>query len=54
LSSAALVASHRVSRLLAGHYSLRPFDYTIYTLGNSPERQIFHVTKPTGVWRNRL
>jgi glycosyltransferase involved in cell wall biosynthesis len=25
LSSAALVASHRASRLLAGHYSLRPF-----------------------------
>ena len=54
LSSAALVASHRASRLLAGHYSLRPFDYAIYTLGNNRERQIFHVAKPTGVWRNRL
>ena len=54
LSFAALVASHRASRLLAGHYSLRPFDYAIYTLGNNRERQTFHVAKPTGVWRNRL
>jgi glycosyltransferase involved in cell wall biosynthesis len=54
LSSAVLVASHRVSRLLAGHYSLRPFDYAIYTRGHNRERQTFHVAKPTGVWRNRL
>ena len=54
LSSAALVASHRASRLLAGHYSLRPFDYAIYPLGNNRERQTFHVAKPTGVWHNRL
>lgn len=54
LSSAALVASHRVSRLLAGHYSLRPFDYALYTRGHNRERQTFHVAKPTGVWHNRL
>jgi glycosyltransferase involved in cell wall biosynthesis len=54
LSSAALVASHRASRLLAGHYSLRPFDYAIYTLGNNRERQTFHVAKPSGIWHNRL
>jgi glycosyltransferase involved in cell wall biosynthesis len=54
LSSAALVASHRASRLLAGHYCLRPFDYAIYPRGNNRERQTFHVAKPTGVWHNRL
>lgn len=54
LSSAALVASHRLSRLLAGHYRLRPFDYAIYTPSQEHQRQTFHVAKPTGVWHNRL
>lgn len=54
LSDAANTAAHRLRRLLAGHYSLRPFDYSIYTLEHVRERQTFHVKKPTGVWRNRL
>jgi glycosyltransferase involved in cell wall biosynthesis len=54
LSYAATTAAHRLRRLLAGHYSLRPFDYSIYTLEQAQTRQTFHVGQPTGVWRNRL
>jgi len=53
LFSLALVATHRASRLVAGHYHLRPFDYAIYQPGHE-QRQTFHVAKPTGVWHNRL
>ena len=52
--SKALIASHRLHRLMAGHYSLRPFDYSIYTLEQPASRRAFHVEKPTGIWRNRL
>jgi glycosyltransferase involved in cell wall biosynthesis len=54
LNSAGVVTSHRLRRLLAGHYFARPFDYSIYTLDSPDERRTFHVEKPTGVWRNRL
>ena len=54
LSYAATTTAHRLRRLLAGHYSLRPFDYSIYTLEQAQTRQTFHVRQPTGVWRNRL
>lgn len=54
LSYLATIASHRLRRLFAGHYLLRPFDYSIYTLEHNQQRQTFHVEKPTGVWRNRL
>jgi glycosyltransferase involved in cell wall biosynthesis len=54
LSDAATISSHRIRRLLAGHYWLRPFSYSIYTPGNDKERHTFHVKKPTGVWHNRL
>lgn len=48
------VLQHRLKRLLAGHYYPRPFDYSIYTLEHHKERRTFHVTKPTGIWRDRL
>jgi glycosyltransferase involved in cell wall biosynthesis len=54
LSNAVTIASHRIRRLLAGHYWLRPFSYSIFTLNNDEERHTFHVAKPTGVWRSRL
>jgi glycosyltransferase involved in cell wall biosynthesis len=54
LSYLVLIMSHRLRRLVTGHYLLRPFDYSIYTLEGNQERQAFHVAKPTGVWRNRL
>jgi glycosyltransferase involved in cell wall biosynthesis len=54
VSSRALVASHRFKRLLAGHYSLGPLDYSIYTRAKKNVRATFHIARPTGVWRNRL
>lgn len=54
LSYSTALVLHRIRRLLAGHYSLRPFDYSVYTLAHPKTRQTFHVQQPTGVWRNRL
>ncbi len=54
LALATTVAAHRVRRLMAGHYSLRPFQYQIYTRQHPNLRQTFRVEAPTGVWRNRL
>jgi glycosyltransferase involved in cell wall biosynthesis len=48
------IAHHRLRRLVAGHFSLQPTSYFIYTL-QSPERRVrFDVAKPTAVWWNRL
>jgi glycosyltransferase involved in cell wall biosynthesis len=48
------IAHHRLRRLVAGHFSLKPMSYSIYTL-QSPERRVrFDVAKPTAVWWNRL
>ncbi|HEV3272033.1 MAG TPA: glycosyltransferase [Candidatus Methylacidiphilales bacterium] len=54
LSAPFWAAFHRVRKLLAGHYSLKPFSYSIYTLSNPKSRTSFEVTKPTTVWRDRL
>jgi glycosyltransferase involved in cell wall biosynthesis len=48
------IGHHRLRRLAAGHFSLKPMSYEIYTR-QSPERRIrFDVPKPTAVWWNRL
>ena len=48
------IGHHRLRRLAAGHFSLKPMSYSIYTL-QSPERRVrFDVAKPTAVWWNRL
>ena len=48
------IARHRLRRFAAGHFSLEPTSYSIYTL-QSPERRVrFDVSKPTAVWWNRL
>lgn len=48
------IVHHRLRRLAAGHFSLKPTSYSIYTL-QSPERRVrFDVPKPTAVWWNRL
>ena len=48
------IAHHRLRRLAAGHFSLPPASYCIYTL-HSPERRVrFDVPKPTTIWWNRL
>ena len=49
----ALIAHHRLRRLTAGHFFLKPTKYSIYTL-ESPDRRVeFDVQKPTAVWWNR-
>jgi glycosyltransferase involved in cell wall biosynthesis len=48
------IAQHRLRRLAAGHFFMRPTNYSIYTL-QSPERRVrFDVPKPTAVWWNRI
>jgi glycosyltransferase involved in cell wall biosynthesis len=48
------VVQHRLRRLAAGHFSLKPTSYSIYTR-ESPEKRVrIDVPKPTAVWWNRL
>ncbi len=48
------VAHHRLRRLAAGHFNLKPGSYSIYTLKSAGQRVRFDVAKPTAVWWNRL
>jgi glycosyltransferase involved in cell wall biosynthesis len=48
------VIHHRLRRVAAGHFSLKPTSYQIYTLKNPGVRTRFEVPKPTAVWWNRL
>jgi glycosyltransferase involved in cell wall biosynthesis len=48
------IAQHRLRRVKAGHFSLKPTNYSIYTLKNPDQRVRFDVEKPTAVWWNRL
>ena len=49
----ALIGHHRLRRIAAGHFSLKPTKYSIYTL-QSPDRRVeFDVQSPTAVWWNR-
>ena len=48
------IAHHRLRRLAAGHFSLKPMSYSIYTLQSAERRVTFDVSKPTAVWWNRL
>lgn len=48
------ILSHRLRRLRAGHFQLKPTSYAVYTK-QSPERRVtVEVPKPTAVWWNRL
>ena len=48
------IAHHRLRRLAAGHFSLKPASYSIYTQ-QSPDRRVrIEVSKPTAIWWNRL
>jgi glycosyltransferase involved in cell wall biosynthesis len=50
----AWVVHHRLRRLAAGHFSLKPTSYSLYTL-NSPEQRVrVDVPKPTVIWWDRL
>jgi glycosyltransferase involved in cell wall biosynthesis len=48
------IAHHRLRRLAAGHFSLKPTSYSIYTLASPEQRVRFDVPKPTAIWWNRL
>jgi hypothetical protein len=48
------IAHHRLRRLAAGHFSLKPMSYSIYTLQSPEQRVRFDVPRPTAVWWNRL
>jgi hypothetical protein len=48
------VAHHRLRRLAAGHFSLKPTSYAIYTLQSPEQRVPFDVPKPTAIWWNRI
>jgi glycosyltransferase involved in cell wall biosynthesis len=48
------VLQHRLRRLAAGHFNLKPASYSIYTLRSPEVRVTFDVPKPTAVWWNRL
>jgi hypothetical protein len=48
------IAHHRLRRLAAGHFSLQPTSYSIYTLQSPEQRVRFDVPRPTAVWWNRL
>jgi glycosyltransferase involved in cell wall biosynthesis len=48
------IVHHRLRRLIAGHFSLKPTSYSIYTLQSPEQRMRFDVPKPTAVWWNRL
>jgi glycosyltransferase involved in cell wall biosynthesis len=48
------IIQHRLRRLAAGHFSLDPTSYAIYTLQNPATRVTFEVARPTAVWWNRL
>jgi glycosyltransferase involved in cell wall biosynthesis len=48
------IGHHRVRRLAAGHFSLEPTSYSIYTRQSPETRVSFEVQKPTAVWWNRL
>jgi glycosyltransferase involved in cell wall biosynthesis len=48
------VVQHRLRRLVAGHFSLKPGSYAIYTLESPEKRVTIDVIKPTAVWWKRL
>jgi glycosyltransferase involved in cell wall biosynthesis len=48
------IVHHRLRRLAAGHFRLKPTSYQVYTLGSPDHRVTFDVQKPTAVWWNRL
>lgn len=50
----AFLAWHRVRRLLAGHYTPRPFTFSRFVQGNAESRVVSYVAKPTGIWRGRM
>jgi glycosyltransferase involved in cell wall biosynthesis len=51
LSRSAIVAHHRLRKLMAGHYTQRPFEYAAYAMSSPEKRVVFQVMRPTAVWK---
>jgi glycosyltransferase involved in cell wall biosynthesis len=45
---------HFLRRLRAGHYSLKPTAYSVYTLQSPHQRVVFDVPTPTTIWWARM
>jgi hypothetical protein len=50
----AWVVHHRLRRLAAGHFTLKPTSYSLYTLNHPEGRVRVEVPKPTVIWWDRL
>jgi len=48
------IARHRLRRLAAGHFSLKPASHSFYTLQSPDHRVRLDAPKPTGIWWNRM
>jgi len=48
------IGHHRLRRLAAGHFNLKPASYSIYTMQSPEQRVAFEISNPTAVWWNRL
>jgi glycosyltransferase involved in cell wall biosynthesis len=48
------VVHHRLRRMAAGHFFLKPTSYSLFTRQSHEQRVTVDVPKPTGVWWNRL
>jgi hypothetical protein len=48
------ILMHRLRRIPAGHFSMKPTSYSIFTLKSPKQRVCFDVSHPTPIWRNRL
>ena len=48
------IVQHRLRRLAAGHFSLNPASYLIYTLKSPEHRVRLDVPRPTAIWWNRM
>lgn len=48
------IVNHRLRRVRAGHFRLKPTSYAIYTRQSPDRRVTVEVPKPTAVWWNRL
>ena len=48
------IVNHRLRRMAAGHFTLKPTQYALYTRGAPDRRLTYYVPRPTAVWWNRL
>lgn len=48
------IVNHRLRRLRAGHFRLKPTSYALYTRQSPDRRVTIDVPRPTAVWWNRL